>query len=77
MSDSTFADSLPQALLEVRTRPLFTMRLTVSEMLPVGQTPTADRRVGLVTGGRFVGERLSATSWAAAATGRACGPTES
>ncbi len=50
---------LPEALRQVRTRPLLTMRLTVGETLAVGQTPNADRRVGLVTGGRFWGERLS------------------
>jgi hypothetical protein len=52
-------EGLSQALLKVRTRPLFTLRLTVGEILAVGETPTADRRVGLVTGGRFEGERLS------------------
>jgi hypothetical protein len=53
------APDLPQALLQVRTRPLLTLQLTVSEILAVGATPTADRRVGLVTGGQFWGERLS------------------
>jgi hypothetical protein len=56
---SRFSDAIPPALLEMRTRPLFAMRLTVGEMLAVGQTPTANRQVGLVTGGRFEGERLS------------------
>ena len=56
---SRFSDVVPPALLEMRTRPLFTLRLTVGEVLAVGQTPTANRHVGLVTGGRFEGERLS------------------
>ena len=56
---SRISDAVPPALLEMRTRPLFTMRLTVDEMLVVGATPTAHRQVGLVTGGRFEGERLS------------------
>jgi len=49
---------LPPALLEVRTRPLFAMRLDV-RMAPVGATPTTTRRIGFVFGGRFEGERLS------------------
>jgi hypothetical protein len=53
------SEDLPEALLQVRTRPLFTMRLTVGEMLAVGETPAANRRIGLITGGRFEGERLS------------------
>ena len=56
---SPVSDAIPPALLEMRTRPLFAMRLTVDEMLMVGHTPTANRQVGLVTGGRFEGERLS------------------
>jgi hypothetical protein len=59
MTETTLSAGLPQALLQVRTRPLFTMRLEVGEILAVGKTPAADRRVGLVTGGRFEGERLS------------------
>ena len=56
---SPISDTVPPALLEMRTRPLFAMRLTVGEILAVGQTPNANRHVGLVTGGRFEGERLS------------------
>jgi hypothetical protein len=59
MTETTLSEGLPGALLQVRTRPLFTMRLTVGEMLAVGETPAANRRIGLITGGRFEGERLS------------------
>jgi hypothetical protein len=52
-------DRLPPALLEVRTRPLFAMRLDVRPILALGETPVADRRIGIVYGGRFEGERLS------------------
>jgi hypothetical protein len=53
-----FSDLEP-VLRAVRTRPLFVLRLTVKPILAVGQTPGAFRRIGIVTGGSFVGERLS------------------
>jgi hypothetical protein len=43
----------------VRTKPMFAMRLDVRPLLIVGATPGAYRRVGVVTGGLFEGERLS------------------
>jgi len=52
-------DALPQALKEVRTKPLFVMRLNVLPLQVVGATPGAFRRVGVVPGGTFEGERLS------------------
>lgn len=52
-------ESLPEALQTVRTRPLFVMRLAVRPMVVIGQTPGGLRRVGVVTGGAFEGERLS------------------
>jgi hypothetical protein len=52
-------DKLPEALQNVRSRPLFTMRLAVRPLVVVGRTPGADRRIGLVPGGEFEGERLS------------------
>jgi hypothetical protein len=58
MSDTRFED-LPQVLKEVRTRPLFVMRLKVRPLLVVGNTPGANRRIGLVFGGSFEGTRLS------------------
>ena len=53
------ADDLPAVLKTVRTRPLFVMRLDVKKLQIVGQTPTGYRRVGVVPGGIFDGERLS------------------
>lgn len=52
-------DRLSEGLLSVRTRPLFTLQLSVRKLQVVGQTPTSIRRVGVVFGGRFEGERLS------------------
>ena len=52
-------DSLPDALREVRTRPLFVMRLDVRPLQIVGAAPGAYRRVGVVPSGIFDGERLS------------------
>jgi Protein of unknown function (DUF3237) len=58
MSNSLRSD-LPASLQAVRTRPLFVMRLKVSEMQIAGATPGGFRRVGVVPGGVFEGERLS------------------
>lgn len=54
-------DSLPQALSQVRTRPLFVMQLDVPPLQVVGPTPGANRRIAAVPGGRFEGERLCGT----------------
>jgi hypothetical protein len=51
--------NLPPVLQSVRTRPLFVMRLDVRRVIAVGATPGANRRVGIVAGGEFEGERLS------------------
>jgi hypothetical protein len=58
MAETRF-DDLPSVLKTVRTRPLFVMHLTVRPLVLVGATPGVDRRVGLVSGGSFKGERLS------------------
>ncbi len=50
---------LPEALRSVRTRPLFVMRLDVRKLLILGATPGAYRRIGVVPGGSFEGDRLS------------------
>jgi hypothetical protein len=55
----TYFDPLPQVLKEVRTRPLFVMHLKVRPLVVVGVTPGVNRRIGLVFGGTFEGERLS------------------
>ena len=44
---------------EIRTRHLFNIDITVPEIQDVGRTPYGHRRVALVTGGTFEGERLS------------------
>src|ERR1700736_3204759 len=52
-------DKLPEALKTLRTRHLFVMRLDVRKLQIVGATPGGYRRVGVVPGGSFEGERLS------------------
>src|ERR1700719_162330 len=58
MAETRF-DDLPPVLKTVRTRPLFVMHLKVRPLVMVGATPGVDRRIGLVSGGSFEGERLS------------------
>jgi hypothetical protein len=43
----------------VRTRPLFQLREQVPPLYVIGRTPNAFRRIGVITGGSFKGERLS------------------
>jgi hypothetical protein len=50
---------LPETLKSLRTRPLFVMHLDVKPLQIVGATPGAWRRIGVVPGGVFEGERLS------------------
>jgi Protein of unknown function (DUF3237) len=50
---------LPEAQKSVHLKPLFVMHLDVTGPLSFGQTPAGDRRVGIITGGRFEGDRLS------------------
>jgi hypothetical protein len=52
-------ENLPEVLKSVRTRPLLVMRLDVRKLLIVGATPGGYRRIGVVPGGAFEGERLS------------------
>jgi hypothetical protein len=52
-------EDLPEVLKSVRTRPLFRLHEQVPPLYVVGQTPNAFRRIGVVTGGSFTGERLS------------------
>ena len=54
-------DLVPAALREIRTRPLFVMRLDVLPIQVVGATPGGNRRIGVVPSGTFDGERLSGT----------------
>jgi hypothetical protein len=50
---------LPPGLTSVQTRPLFVLREQVPPLLVVGPTPNGFRRIGLIQGGSFAGERLS------------------
>jgi len=52
-------ENLPEVLKNVRTRRLFVMRLDVRKLIMVGATPASYRRIGVVFGGSFEGERLS------------------
>jgi len=56
--DAKLDERLADVQRTVQTRPLFTMRLD-TKLLVVGSTPTTMRRIGVVTGGSFEGERLS------------------
>jgi hypothetical protein len=58
MPSNLFA-SLPDDLKTVHTRPLFAMRLDVRPLQIIGGSPGAFRRIGVVPGGAFEGERLS------------------
>jgi hypothetical protein len=55
----SLTQGLPEPLRSVRSRPLFVLREQVPPLLVVGQTPNAFRRIGIVQGGSFEGERLS------------------
>lgn len=50
---------LPETLRSVKMRPLFVLREQVPPVIVVGQTPNAFRRIGVIQGGVFEGERLS------------------
>jgi hypothetical protein len=53
------SEDLPDILKSVRTKPIFLMRLDVRPLLIAGATPGAFRRIGVVPGGSFEGDRLS------------------
>jgi hypothetical protein len=56
---SSSLEDLPETLRSVRTAPLFVMRLVVPKVISTGATPGPFRRLGVVSGGTFEGERLS------------------
>jgi Protein of unknown function (DUF3237) len=60
MSDR-LSDKLPDALKDIRARLLFVMRLEVKPPLVVGSPPDSYRRIGVIPGGSFEGDRLSGT----------------
>jgi len=50
---------LPDVLQNMRAKPLFVLHLDVRKLQIVGATPGAYRRIGVLPGGTFEGERLS------------------
>jgi hypothetical protein len=48
-------------MAEIRTTPLFTVRLKVGTVQILGKTPLGDRRIAPVLGGRFEGAKLNGT----------------
>src|SRR5271154_7461255 len=56
---TSLRDGLPESLAGVKTRPLFVMRLNVRPLQIIGPVAGPMRRVGVVFGGVFEGERLS------------------
>lgn len=58
MTENLF-ENLPQTLKSVRTRPLFVLRLEVKKPVAFGAIPAGKRRVAIIAGGTFSGERLS------------------
>lgn len=56
---STAQTTLSESLLSIRTRPLFVLREAVPPLIVIGRTPNAFRRIGVIQGGSFEGERLS------------------
>ena len=53
------SQALPESLRSLRTRSLFVLREQVPPLFVVGQTPNGFRRIGVIPGGSFEGERLS------------------
>lgn len=51
----------------IETRPLFELRLHVPHIVDIGDTPQGRRRIAVVAGGSFRGERLNGTVVAAPA----------
>jgi hypothetical protein len=58
-NNSNSLQALPEALRDVRVRPLFVLRLRVRKAMVVGATPGAFRYVGVIEGGSFEGDRLA------------------
>jgi Protein of unknown function (DUF3237) len=56
---TSLSEGLPEALKRLQVKPLFLMRLSVPPLTVPGQTPNGFRRIGVIHGGSFEGERLS------------------
>lgn len=65
---------LPKEMTELKLRPLFILLLDVEPAINVGNTPGVDRRVGIISGGRFEGERLRGTVMAGGSDWQAIRP---
>ena len=48
-------------MAEIRTKKLMSLKLLVGALQSIGAAPGGDRRVGVVAGGAFTGERLNGT----------------
>jgi hypothetical protein len=57
-------------MLPVATRPLMVLHALLDKAQALGDTPAGNRKIVNVTGGSFEGERCTAASCPAAATGR-------
>jgi hypothetical protein len=56
---TSLGETLPEALTKVRTQPLFVIQEQIPPLIVVGEMPDAFRRVGIVQGGAFQGDRVS------------------
>jgi hypothetical protein len=52
---------LPAALQTLEAEPIFVLRLSVKPIIVVGETPAANRRIGVVVSGSVEGEKISAS----------------
>jgi hypothetical protein len=59
MTHPPLMQNLPAALQSLKAAPLFVIQLAVKPPIVVGQTPGADRRIGVVGSGAFKGERIA------------------
>jgi hypothetical protein len=55
---TSLSQNLPETLKALRTRPLFVLHEQVLPLLVIGHTPNAFRRIGVIQGGSFEGDRL-------------------
>lgn len=51
-------ENLPLSMQSVAFRPLMVLSFKVSGPLDLGKSPAHDRKIGIITGGHFEGERL-------------------
>jgi hypothetical protein len=58
MSEQSLASMLPAQMTALKSRTLMTFFIEVKKPALLGVTPTADRRIAEISGGRFEGERL-------------------